>query len=79
MSSIVLKNVDFHYESPLNEVFQDLSLLIDTGWRTALVGRNGQGKTTLLNLLTGALSPQSGSVAVPVATRLFPFPVSLIN
>src|SRR3546814_4503586 len=32
--------------------------------RTGLVGRNGVGKSTLLRLLTGELSPASGSIAV---------------
>ena len=32
--------------------------------RAGLVGRNGVGKTTLLKLVTGALSPQAGSIAV---------------
>lgn len=32
--------------------------------RTGLVGRNGVGKSTLLKLITGALAPQSGTVAV---------------
>lgn len=46
--------------SPL---FTDLNLTFGPE-RTGLVGRNGVGKTTLLRLIDGRLTPQSGSVAV---------------
>ena len=41
---------------------RDFSLRIGRGERVALVGPNGVGKTTLLNILTGALAPDSGRV-----------------
>jgi ATP-binding cassette subfamily F protein 3 len=37
---------------------------------TGLVGANGTGKTTLLNIIAGALSPDAGTVHVPRGTRL---------
>jgi len=70
-----LENVSFHHESPFTPLFEGLSLRLDTAWRTALVGRNGRGKTTLLRLLLGELAPVRGAVDVPVAVRLFPFEV----
>lgn len=76
MPSITLRNVSFHYESPYNDVFTGLDLLIDTRWRTALVGRNGQGKSTLLGLIEGALTPGLGEIGVPVKTLRFPAPVA---
>jgi branched-chain amino acid transport system ATP-binding protein len=41
---------------------QNLSLSIARGARHALIGPNGAGKTTAVNLLTGVLTPTSGSV-----------------
>jgi ATPase subunit of ABC transporter with duplicated ATPase domains len=43
-------------------LFSDLDLSFDGG-RTALVGRNGVGKTTLLEIIAGTWSPQAGSVS----------------
>ncbi|WP_057462289.1 ATP-binding cassette domain-containing protein [Pseudovibrio sp. POLY-S9] len=44
-------------------LFSDLNLQF-AQHRTGLIGRNGTGKTTLLNLISGALTPASGSVSV---------------
>ena len=51
--NFVCRQVSFTYETASEAVFVELDLLIDTGWRCALVGRNGRGKTTLLRLLHG--------------------------
>ena len=72
MSTIVCRGLSFGYDGSEKSVFTDLDLVIDTGRRSALVGRNGQGKTTLLRLLHGELTPHRGSVDRAVATRRFP-------
>jgi cobalamin transport system ATP-binding protein len=43
---------------------RDVSVRIDRGSFTGLIGPNGCGKTTLLKLLAGVLSPDSGSVSL---------------
>ena len=43
-------------------ILQDFSLTVQRGDRVAIVGPNGTGKTTLLNLLLGKIEPDSGSV-----------------
>ena len=72
MATIICRSVSFGYPASEHEVFDNLNLLIDTQWRSALVGRNGRGKSTLLRLLHRDLQPSSGSVEIPVVTRLFP-------
>jgi lincosamide and streptogramin A transport system ATP-binding/permease protein len=72
VSSILIKHVDFNYDSPYKNIFTDLDLVLDTSWRTGLVGRNGQGKSTLLALLAGKLQPLAGRIEVSEQTIYFP-------
>ncbi len=73
MAAIVLDNLSFHYDDPYAQVFENLSLTIDTTWKTAVVGRNGKGKTTLLRLIQHQLTPTQGNISVPLPTHYFPF------
>ena len=43
---------------------------IPTGHKVGLVGRNGTGKTTLLKIICGDLSPESGTITVPRSARI---------
>ncbi len=45
-------------------VLQDVNLRVRRGESLGLIGENGAGKSTLLKLLTGVLTPTTGSVAV---------------
>ena len=51
-----------HLEYPTKVVFDGVSLGVDEGDRIGIVGRNGDGKSTLLKLLAGMMSPDSGRV-----------------
>jgi ATPase subunit of ABC transporter with duplicated ATPase domains len=51
-----------HLAYPTQVVFKSVSLGIDDGARIGVVGRNGDGKSSLLGLLTGRLRPDSGRV-----------------
>lgn len=62
MSTIVLDKVSFSY--PTHQVLQDISLRVGAGERACLVGPNGCGKTTLLRIAAGILTPDQGTVAV---------------
>jgi ATPase subunit of ABC transporter with duplicated ATPase domains len=44
-------------------LFQDLSFRVGEGSKTALLGANGAGKTTVLRMIAGDLEPQEGTVA----------------
>ncbi len=58
---IALENVAVGYE-PQRPVLRRLSLRIDDDDRIALLGANGNGKSTLVKLLAGRLAPMSGQV-----------------
>ena len=64
-------NVTFPMEDgqPLT-VFPSLDLDLDPGSITVIVGRSGCGKTTLLRLIAGLLSPSAGSISLPEGTRV---------
>ncbi len=47
---------------PTKTVFESVTLGIDEGDRIGIVGRNGDGKSTLLSILSGRLEPHSGRV-----------------
>lgn len=72
MTNIIFRNVGFAYPGSEASVFLDLNLIINVGWRSALVGRNGRGKTTLLRLIHRTLQPDSGSIETSTPTFLFP-------
>ncbi|KAF2463926.1 uncharacterized protein BDR25DRAFT_272470 [Lindgomyces ingoldianus] len=61
---LALDNVTFSYSgSPEDNLYENLDFGVDMDSRTALVGPNGVGKSTLLRIFTGKLSPTSGSVS----------------
>ena len=64
---ITLENVSFTYQegTPLaSTALSDVSLTIEDGSYTALIGHTGSGKSTILQLLNGLLVPSQGSVQV---------------
>ena len=64
---IALENVSFTYQegTPLaSTALSDVSLMIEDGSYTALIGHTGSGKSTILQLLNGLLVPSQGSVRV---------------
>ncbi|WP_144762550.1 ABC-F family ATP-binding cassette domain-containing protein [Curtobacterium sp. 9128] len=53
---------NLHLEFPTRTVFDGVTIGIDEGDRIGVVGRNGDGKSTLLSLLSKRLEPDSGRV-----------------
>ncbi len=51
-------------------LIDEASVRVPAGSRTGLVGRNGTGKTTLFNVITGDLAPESGSLTVRQRARV---------
>jgi ATP-binding cassette subfamily F protein uup len=72
MALLALQNVTIRFGGPA--LLEDVTLNLERGERISLVGRNGEGKSTLLKLLTGELNPDSGSIirASSVTCALLP-------
>lgn len=68
-AAIDLSNVCFSYNKGVDEeLINDLNLHIPAGDRVCIMAPSGTGKTTLLNLITGGLKPDSGIVSFEVDT-----------
>ena len=74
MSLISINNLTFGYEGSLENVFENISINIDTDWKLGLIGRNGKGKTTFLKLLLGDYS-YSGTISKNVTFDYFPYEI----
>lgn len=75
MSMIRVENLTFSYSSSYDTIFDNATFQIDTDWKLGFVGRNGRGKTTLLNLFLGKYE-YSGKIISSVQFDYFPYPVS---
>ena len=60
---ISLQNITFSFGA--RAILEDANWQIGTGERIGLVGPNGAGKSTLLRLMTGAYTPEKGSINKP--------------
>jgi ABC-type multidrug transport system fused ATPase/permease subunit len=59
---IVIKNLTFYYDNSKNKIFDKFNLEIKKGEFIALIGATGSGKTTLIDLIAGLLSPNDGEI-----------------
>lgn len=60
MSLIQLRNITLRFTG--HPLLEKANLILEKGERVCLIGRNGMGKTTLLNLIAGRIQPDSGNV-----------------
>ena len=74
MSSILINNLTFAYDYSSDIIFNNLNLNIDTSWKLGVIGRNGKGKTTLLNLLCNKYE-YKGSIKADVNFEYFPYEI----
>jgi ATP-binding cassette subfamily B protein/subfamily B ATP-binding cassette protein MsbA len=61
-NTILFENISFNYPESEREIFKNFTLQINKGERIAVTGKSGCGKTTLLKLLTGMITPTAGSI-----------------
>ena len=61
---VAFKAVDLTVGYPQKVVFRDADIEIRRGEKVALIGRNGEGKTTLMRVIMGQLEPVSGEAKV---------------
>ena len=60
--ALLLRNVDAYYGD--SHVLHDVSFTLGEARLLGLLGRNGAGKTTCMNVAMGLLTPRPGSVAI---------------
>ena len=75
MAQIQVTDLTFAYDGSADDVLEDVTFCVDTDWKLGLIGRNGKGKTTLLNLFMGKYDHQ-GSISTSACFDYFPYQVS---
>lgn len=64
LNTIEFKGVCFGYNQNEKQVLKDLNFTVKKGSRFALSGKTGSGKTTIVDLMLGLLSPVSGKILI---------------
>ncbi len=62
--NLELENISMQFPETTTEILKKISLHISQGEKIILSGQNGSGKTTLIRILSGVLTPTSGSFFV---------------
>src|SRR5687768_4390486 len=62
MLLIQTQNLHFKYEKSINKIIENISFNINSSDKIGLIGKNGCGKTTLLQLILANLLPNSGLI-----------------
>lgn len=63
-NTICFENVFFKYPNSTKYILRDINVKIHHGEKIAIVGRNGSGKSTFINLLLGLYFPEKGGITV---------------
>jgi ABC-type multidrug transport system fused ATPase/permease subunit len=64
LDEILLKEVTYRYPDVEENALNEISLTIKRGQSIGLIGRSGAGKTTLVDVILGLLTPQTGDIQV---------------
>ena len=68
MNYLSVENLTYHWGDI--RLFNNLNFGINEGQKSALIARNGTGKTTLLNMLTGKMQPDTGRIVYNDSIRV---------
>ena len=63
-TKIELKQLNFYYTKDTRKILSDIDLTINKGQMVGIVGKTGSGKSTLIDLISGLISPNSGQIIV---------------
>lgn len=64
LGNVEFKNITFKYPNEKKKIFEEFNLTIPTGKKVAIVGKSGQGKTTIFNLLLRYFDSDAGVILV---------------
>ena len=64
VNDIVLDQIDYRYPTGTQNALNQVSLRIQRGQSIGLIGRSGAGKTTMVDIILGLLTPQNGDIKV---------------
>jgi len=63
-ANVELKDVSYRYENESKDAIKRISFSIPHGEKIAILGKSGAGKSTVIQLLLGAISPSAGSITI---------------
>ena len=75
MAQIQVTDLTFAYDGSADDIFENATFNMDTDWKLGLIGRNGKGKTTLLDLFMGK-HEYRGSISADTRFDYFPYRVA---
>ncbi|MEA4924479.1 MAG: ABC-F family ATP-binding cassette domain-containing protein [Syntrophomonadaceae bacterium] len=70
--TIILQNIEHSYQS--GKIIADYSHVLDRQERLGIVGPNGIGKSTLLGIMNGSITPAKGTVEIGATVKIGYFP-----
>ena len=68
MALINLQKINKKYD--LKTILKDVDFTLHEGKRIAIIGRNGQGKSTLMKIITGEIEPDSGEISIDKSVKI---------